>query len=66
VTRRPASVSPDARLDEVVRTMAEHAVRRLPVVDDGRLIGVISESDVATDGHAIVAGALEQEISTAP
>jgi CBS domain-containing protein len=66
VTRRPASVSPDARLDEVVHTMAEHAVRRLPVVDDGRLVGVISESDVATDRHATVAGALEQEISTAP
>jgi CBS domain-containing protein len=33
---------------EVVRLLAEHKIRRLPVIEDHRLVGMISEADVAT------------------
>lgn len=43
----PASVGAEASETEVVDIMIRHGVRRLPVVDDGRLIGVLSLADVA-------------------
>ncbi|MEU6089729.1 CBS domain-containing protein [Streptomyces sp. NPDC047085] len=36
-------------VDDAIRLMREHAVRRLPVVDDGRLVGTLSLGDLAVD-----------------
>jgi len=36
-------------VDRAVALMREHAVRRLPVVDDGRLVGVVSLGDLAIE-----------------
>ena len=48
MTPQPLTCSPDTGLTEVVDLMAEHHVRRLPVVDaEGRLVGIVSLSDVA-------------------
>ena len=44
---RPVTIGADDSLDELVRTMAQHEVKRLPVIDGHRLIGVVSEADVA-------------------
>jgi len=41
------TVGVDASVDEVVRTMTEHRVRRLPVLDGERLVGVVCQADVA-------------------
>lgn len=40
----------DARADsnEVLRLMEQHTIRRLPVMENQRLVGMISEADVAT------------------
>jgi CBS domain-containing protein len=43
----PVSVPPDANEDDVVREMQSNAVRHLPVIEDGQLIGIISESDIS-------------------
>jgi CBS domain-containing protein len=42
-------VAPDDRIERVVDLMREHAVRRIPVVDGGRLAGVISIGDLAIE-----------------
>jgi CBS domain-containing protein len=42
-------VGPEDGLDEAVQRMREHAVRRLPVVENGRPIGVISIGDLAIE-----------------
>ncbi|WHY87961.1 CBS domain-containing protein [Neobacillus novalis] len=41
------TVTPDTSSKEAAKVMAEHQIRRLPVVDDGRLIGIVSLGDFA-------------------
>ena len=58
------TVDPQQGLDEALRLMAEHQVRRLPVVEeDGRLVGVVAQADVAQHAHPSETGRLVEEIS---
>jgi CBS domain-containing protein len=41
------SVEPDKDLEEALGLMARHQVRRLPVVQDGRLVGIVAQADIA-------------------
>ncbi|MGW0548518.1 CBS domain-containing protein [Streptomyces altiplanensis] len=43
------TVSPDDGLDRAVSLMREHAVRRLPVVEDGLPVGIVSLGDLAVE-----------------
>ncbi|MGX7728344.1 CBS domain-containing protein [Rhodococcus sp. 2H158] len=45
---KPYVVDADADVDRVLTVMEEHRIRRLPVVEEHRLIGMISEADLAT------------------
>jgi CBS domain-containing protein len=47
VTATPVTVTPDTRLSEARDVMAEHQVRRLPVVKGEQLVGILSLGDVA-------------------
>ena len=40
-------VNADADIDEAARLMREHAVRRLPVIEDGQVAGMVSMGDLA-------------------
>ena len=44
---KPVTIGADDSLEEVIATMAEHQVRRLPVIDGHKLVGIISEADLA-------------------
>jgi CBS domain-containing protein len=46
-SRDPISAEPDHDLDEALELMARHKVRRLPVVENGRLVGIVSQADIA-------------------
>jgi CBS domain-containing protein len=46
MTRETVSVPPDAPLAEIVRLMERHRVKRLPVIDAGRLVGIVSRADL--------------------
>ena len=46
MTSKPITVSPDAPLEEAAELIAKHKHNRLPVVEDGRLVGVITRLDV--------------------
>jgi CBS domain-containing protein len=50
VTRRPLTVSPDATLRDAADIMVRERVGRLPVVAAGRLVGIVSRSDLL-DAH---------------
>ena len=41
------SVEPDEDLDEALGLMARHQVRRLPVVENGSLVGIVAQADIA-------------------
>ncbi|WP_406728106.1 CBS domain-containing protein [Streptomyces sp. GD-15H] len=43
----PRWIEADADVSEVLQEMQTHRIRRLPVVDDKRLVGMISEADLA-------------------
>lgn len=48
MTPAPVTCAPDARFSDVLASMAEHQLRRLPVVDTGgALLGVVSHADLA-------------------
>ena len=47
MTGAPVTGSPDMSVDEAARLMAQHQIRRLPVVENGRLVGVVSMGDLA-------------------
>jgi CBS domain-containing protein len=44
---KPVTVGADDDIEVALRTMAEHQVRRLPVIDGHDLVGVISQADIA-------------------
>ena len=58
------TVDPEQDLDEALRLMAQHQVRRLPVVEeDGRLVGIVAQADVALEADAAQTGEVVEEIS---
>ena len=63
-SKQVVTIDPQQDLDEALRIMAKHQVRRLPVVEeDGRLVGVVAQADVAREGDDKETGQLVQEIS---
>jgi CBS domain-containing protein len=43
------AIEPEASVDDALRTMREHDIRRLPVVKNGRPVGIISLGDLAVE-----------------
>jgi CBS domain-containing protein len=43
------TMSPDADVDEARQLMAQHQLDRILVVEDGNLVGIISEADIRAD-----------------
>jgi CBS domain-containing protein len=57
------TVEPGEDLDDAMDLMARHRIRRLPVVEDGRLVGVVSQADVALGAKEARTGAVVEQIS---
>lgn len=57
------TIGADDSLDEARRVMAEHQVRRLPVIDGDRLVGIVSQADVARESSDDETGEVVQRIS---
>jgi CBS domain-containing protein len=49
MTPRVLCVRPDQTVDQCMALMTEHRVRHLPVVDAGKITGVVSIGDVVKD-----------------
>jgi CBS domain-containing protein len=62
-SRDVVTVRPGDDLDDAMRLMAQHQVRRLPVVDDGHLVGVVAQADVAQEAKEKDVGHVVEEIS---
>ena len=63
-SKEVVTVDPQQSVEEAARLMAEHKVRRLPVCEeDGKLVGVIAQADIAQSGHDALTGETVQQIS---
>jgi CBS domain-containing protein len=62
-SRDPVTVAPGDDLDDAMELMARHRIRRLPVVDAGRLVGVVSQADIALGAKEAKTGAVVEQIS---
>ena len=60
------TIGADDPIDEAIRTMKDHAVRRLPVIDGDRLVGMVSQADIARAMPDAKVGDLVGDISEAP
>jgi CBS domain-containing protein len=60
------TIGADDPIEDALRTMTQHKVRRLPVIDGKRLVGIISQADVATNLDEQQVGDLVEAISAAP
>jgi CBS domain-containing protein len=63
---KPVTIGADDSVEEALHTMAEHKVRRLPVIDGHDLIGVVSQGDLAKAVDEEQVGELVEAISSAP
>lgn len=57
------SIAPDASVETALELMRDHKVRRLPVIEDERLVGVVTLGDLAIDRQT---GSTLADISEAP
>jgi len=63
---KPVTIGADDSIDEALRTMSQHKVRRLPVIDGHDLIGIVSQADLARNVDEEKVGDLVEAISAAP
>ena len=62
-SRELVTVEPEQDLDEALALMARHQVRRLPVVEEGRLVGMLAQADVALEAKEKKVGETIEDIS---
>ncbi len=62
---KPVTIGADDSVEEALRTMKEHKVRRLPVIDGHELIGIVSQADLARNVDEEDVGELVEAISAA-
>jgi CBS domain-containing protein len=62
-SRELVTVSPDEDLDQALKLLAQHQVRRLPVVEGDRVVGIVAQADIARLGKDSKTGEVVEEIS---
>jgi CBS domain-containing protein len=56
MTREPVTVTQDTPLDEAVGLMERHRIKRLPVVDGGKLVGIVTRANIMHGLVSLAAG----------
>ena len=60
---KPYCVDADANVDAAIDMMEKHQIRRLPVISDHKLVGIISQGDIARNYSEQRVGQLVEHIS---
>jgi predicted transcriptional regulator len=58
------AIGADDEVEEALRTMSEHQVRRLPVIDGDELVGMLAQADIARHLDESRTGEVVQHISS--
>jgi CBS domain-containing protein len=62
-SRGAVTAEPEQDLDEARRLMAQHQVRRLPVVEGDELVGILAQADITREEDAKQVGEMVEAIS---
>ena len=62
---KPVTIGADDSVSEAIKTMTEHQIRRLPVIDGHELVGIVSQADLAKNAEEDDVGELVEAISQA-
>ena len=62
---KPVTIGADDDIEEALRTMTQYDVRRLPVIDGDRLVGMLSQADIARRDPDM-AGQIVSELASSP
>ena len=60
---KPVIADADSDIEQVLALMKEHQIRRVPVIESHRLVGIISQADIARHLEAATTGHTVEEIS---
>jgi uncharacterized membrane protein/CBS domain-containing protein len=60
---KPVTIGADDSVDEALKTMQRHQLRRLPVIDGHALVGIVSQADVARSLGKKASGRLLEQLS---
>lgn len=52
--KKLVSVGPDERLEDAAKTMASAGVKKLPVMDGGKLVGILTQTDIVGSSFDLV------------
>ena len=63
---KPVTIGADDSIEKTLETMIQHGVRRLPVIDEHRLVGIVSQADIAKHSTDTMTARLVESISMAP
>ena len=64
MTPSPITIEPEMNVEDAADLMADNQIRRLPVVKDGRLVGIVSLGDLAVDvGEAEMLAEVLEKVS---
>lgn len=66
MTTRVFTVEPDTTIEDAEELMCQHQVRRLPVCHAGRVVGMITQGDIARETDPISVGEMVSAISARP
>jgi CBS domain-containing protein len=58
------TIGADDSVEDIARTMSEHQVRRLPVIDGTKLVGMVAQADLARTGKDAKTGDTVEAISS--
>lgn len=66
MTAHPFSIAPEQPLTKACATMQQHKVRGLPVIEDGKLVGIVTDRDIRNHLLSLDATSIRQAMATSP
>lgn len=61
MTRRVYTLPPTATLGEAVLLQMRHAIRHVPIVENGRLVGMVTDRDIKRATPSVLSGATRED-----
>jgi CBS domain-containing protein len=52
--KKLVTISPEERLETAAKAMADAGIKKLPVIEDGELVGIVTQTDIVNSSFALV------------